>query len=72
MVCIQKVEGENRFGTKHRRRVPTNTQELSKISKKSVFGTLAETDLDRVMTGKVDDKYLLRFRRKGTAIPGMS
>ena len=72
VIRVQKIEGENCLGTEHRRQVPTNAQELSKPLKISAFGAIAETDADGVVTRKVDDEYMLRFRGERTTIPGVS
>jgi hypothetical protein len=45
---------------------------LSKVFEELVPGTLAETDGDGVMAGKIDDKYPLRIRRRGAEIPRVS
>lgn len=69
MVCIQKVECEDGLGTEHRCWIPANPQQLPEVFKEFVFGTLAETDRDGVVTRKVDDKQPLGFRGGGTIIP---
>lgn len=72
MIGVQKVERENCFGTENRGRVPTDTHELSKGFKKSVFGTFAETNADGVVTRKVDHKYLPSICGSRAVVPGMS
>ena len=72
MIRIQKVERENRPGTEHRRRVPVKAQKLSKVLEEPILRTIAETDIDIVITGKVNDQYPLSFGRKGAAVPRVS
>lgn len=69
MVCVQEIKRENRLRTEHRRRVPTDAQELPKIFKKAVFGTLAEADADSVMAGKINNKYPLSLGGRGAETP---
>ena len=45
---------------------------MSIVVEKTVFRTLAETDADSVMAGKVDNEYELRFCGRETAISRMS
>ena len=72
MIRIQKVERENCLGTELQGRVPTNAQELSIVFEETVFGAFAETEADSVITGKVDNEYLLGFRGGGAASAGVS
>ena len=38
----------------------------------SVFGALAEADVNSVVTREVDDKYTLRFCGRGATVPRVS
>lgn len=71
-MCVQKVEREGGFGTEHRRRVPTDAQELLIVLGGSVLGTFAKTSANRVVAREVDDKNPLRFRGRGAEAPTVS